>query len=64
MVLKDVVVTYEGCEYCKSSCCLTSYQPNAFISLRALKIGLKRSCNKCGATLIIRCVKAKMVKGS
>lgn len=62
MVLKGITVTYEICKCCGSSSSISCYQPNTFISLQALKSNLKRSCNKCGATLGIKYVKAKLIK--
>jgi hypothetical protein len=64
MVLKDIIVTYGGCKYCESASCITSYIPTTFISLPALKAGLKRNCSRCGAVLPTECIKAKVTKRS
>lgn len=62
MVLNEVLVKYGSCKYCESSHCISCYTPRVYISLLALKTGLKRNCENCGAVLEIESVKAKVAE--
>jgi hypothetical protein len=61
MIVRDATTHYVDCPFCKTSTCISSYQPRLFDSLETLSKAVAKTCFKCGRPLGIESLRVKLI---